>query len=454
MSTDVNIQSVVTNVDTVQNTATPINSNGVPFVENERPIDDNVDKTTKFTNGPHGAEYQLGSRIPHTQVTVSNGQDNNRFNFINPIKQSRKDTDPPISLITPLTHLTLSGSFIDSKNNITATSIETSQPTQFGDKQPTTPFYSGSLHGLDSSPQVNNPYRQNTIQEEREPNRPSSQQPFGFFTVTTPKNEPTRGIITHMNAISQTRLQSSRVTPSLTSVTANNGEQPNRLIFNQPVNSFTPEEQPNIRPAVTQTSRPELVQTVKSTEYPFLYTRSRPTSSNIDNVPYQGESSPGSSTPDFRTKTPNDELTIYSEFGQKIKPGTNPATTSFTAYYPGSTSRPVTENDAIPSTDRRDKPTPSEHTPSQPKFVLRPTGQPAVNSNRQPLSNFNGYYDAELRNANFYPDANQQKIFEFNDKNRNNIQPESKYVNTKKEFVPQYNAGSTPIPGLFSCWLS
>lgn len=443
-------------MDTVKNSVTPKTSSGVYFVENKEPIYDTVDRTTKFTNGPHGAEYQLGSRTPHSPFTVSNSRDNS-FNFLNPIKQSRKDTDVPISLITPLTHLTISGSF-NSKNNATTTPIDTIQPTQFvydpsTDKQSSTPIYSDSQHGFDSSPQVNN--RQNTIQTERESSRPNQQQPSGFFTVTTPKNEPSRGIITHMNAISQTRIQSSRVTPSLTAVTPNDEEKSNDLIFNQPANYFTQELQQNIRPNVPLTTRPDIPQTsppelVKSTEFPFLYTRSRTTSSNIENIPYQGHSNPGSTSPDLITKTPSDELTIYSEFGQKIKPGTNPATTSFTAYYPGSTSQPVSGNGVIPSTEQRNsyKPAPYENSPYQPKFVLRPTGSAAVNSNRQPLSSFNGYSDAENRNANFYPDSNQQKPIEFSDKNHNNIQPESKYVNTKKEFVPQYNPNSTPIPGL------
>lgn len=472
------LQYFVTNndVDTVKNSVTPKTSSGVYFVENKEPIYDTVDRTTKFTNGPHGAEYQLSSRTPHSPFTVSNGRDNS-FNFLlNPIKQSRKDTDAPISLITPLTHLTISGSF-NSKNNVTTTPIDTMQPTQFvndpsTDKQSSTPIYSDSLHEFDSSPQVNN--RQNTIQAERESSRPNQQRPSGFFTVTTPKNEPSRGIITHMNAISQTRFQSSRVTPSLTSVAPNDEEKSNDLIFNQPANYFTQEVHQNIRPDLPQTTRPDVTQTTRpdvaqttrsdvtqttrpelviSTESPFLYTRSRTTSSNIENIPYQGHSNPGSTSPDLITKTPSDELTIYSEFGQKIKPGTNPATTSFTAYYPGSTSQPVSGNgwnNGITSTEQRksNNPVPYENSPYQPKFVLRPTGSAAVNSNRQPLSSFNGYSDDENRNANFYPDLNQQKPIEFSDKNHNNIQPESKYVNTKKEFVPQYNPSSTPIPGL------
>lgn len=438
-SSETTAQSFVTtiNEDTVKDIVTPKSRGGVHYVENIEPNYDNVDKTTKFTNGPHGAEYQLGSRIPHSHFPANNVRDNN-FNFINPIKQSRKDTDgknPPISLITPLTHLTISGSF-PSKNDVTVTPLlGTSTPSS-------TPIYSDSLH------QVNNPYHQNTIQSDRESNRPNPQQPLSFFTVTTPKNEPSRGLITHMNAISQTRFQSSRVTPSLASVTPNDEQTPNDLIFNQPANYFNPDVQHNIRPDVTPTSsQPELV---KSTEFPFLYTRSRTTSSNNEHIPYQGEANLGSSSPDLLTKTPNEELTIYSEFGQKIKPGTNPATTSFTAYYPGSTSRPVSKDDAItPSTDQGSsyKAVPYENLPYQPKFVLRPTVRPAISSNRQPFSSFNGYPDAENRNANFYPDSGPQKSPEFNDKNVNNIQPESKYVNTKKEFVPQYNPSSTPIPG-------
>lgn len=377
-------QSFVTNnnVDTVNDGLTPkYPADVVNFGQNKEPIDDK----TKYTNGPHGAEYQLG-RNP--QLNGNNGRDTN-LNFLNPIKQSRKDTDesPPISLITPLTHLSISGSF------------------------PSTPEPS-TKH----SP-------------EQESSRPNSQQPSGFFTVTTPKNEPSRGIITHMNAISQTRFQSNRVTPSFTSDTPNNEQKPSELIFGPPANPFSPDVQKNIRP-----------EPVKSTEFPFLYTRSRTASSNNDNVPYQGESL----SPDLITKTPSD-----SSFGQKVKP----ATTSFTAYYPGrSTSRPVNENNAIPpSTDQRNnyKPATNDDFPQQPKFVLRPTSRPAINSNQQPLSNFNGYSDAENRNANFYPDTHSpQKAIDFNDKNRNNVQPEGKYVNTKKEFVPQYNPSSTPIPGL------
>lgn len=415
---------------------------GVNLVENKEPT---YDKTTKFTNGPHGAEYQLGSRVPQSHFTVGNGQHNN-FNFLNPIKQSRKDTDVPISLITPLTHLTISGSF-PSINNDTAASV-TDDPSA-EKKSSTPPIYSSDPFPVFGSiPAVN---LQNSIHPERESNHPSTQHHSGFFTVTTPKNEPTRGIITHMNAVSQTRFQSSRVTSSPTSVLPNDEQKSNDLISGPPGNYYAPDAQQNIRPDVTQTYRPE---PVKSTEFPFLYTRSRTTPSNDENSPNGGESSP--SSPGLIT--PREELTIYSEFGQKIKPGTNPATTSFTAYSPHqgitSTLKPAvtSKDDALsPSTDQRDsyKPVPYDNLPYQPKFVLRPTGRPsAINPNRQPLSNFNGYSDAQIRTANFYPDSNPQRAVESSDNNRNNIQPESKYVNTKKEFVPQYNPSSTPVPGL------
>lgn len=389
-------------------------------VENKDPI---FDKTTQFTNGPHGAEYQLGSRIPHSQFPVTYSRDNN-FNFLNPIKQSRKDGDannPPISLITPLTHLTIAGSF-PSKNNATATSIETSQSTKFStnpsaDRQPSTQNPTERLPVLGLFSEVNTP--------ERETNRPNSQHPTSFFTVTTPKSEPTRGIITHMNAISQTRFQSSRVTPSLASITSNDEQKSNDVFPNQPVDYFTPDVQKNI-----QASQPAFG---KPTEYPFLYTRSRTTPSIS---PYVGETSPGSSSyPD--SITPSDELTIYSGFGQQ---NNKPGTTSFTAYHPESTSRPSYDT----SVDRKPShnPVPYEGLPYQPKFVLRP----AANSNRKPLSNFNGYPDADIRNANYYPDSDVQKA---NDGSQNNIQPGSKYVNTKKEFVPQYNP-SSPVPGLLN----
>lgn len=436
-------------MDTVIDGATPKNPSGVYFVDHREPIQDNVEKTTKFTNGPHGAEYQLG-RIP--QFVVNNGRHNN-FNFLNPIKQSRKDDKiPPVSLITPLTHLSISGSY-PSKNNVTTTSTATSQSTQFVTDPPTpqttsssTPIYSDSLHGFGSLPQVN-PYRQNTIQAERESNRPNQQHPTAFVTVTTPRSDPTRGIITHMDAISQTRFQSSRVTPSVTP----NNEQTNDLFFNPPANHFVPEVQHNIRPDGIQTSRPE---PVKSTEFPFLYTRSRTTSSNVDNIPHDGESNPGFSSPDSITKTPS-ELTIFSSFGQRIKPVTNPATTSFTAYHPESTTGPVGGDDVkTPTTDQRksNKPASYENLSEQPKFVLRPTTRPAIESHRQPLSNFNGYPDTDHRNANFYPDSSPQKAIDFGDKNRNNIQPDSKFVNTKQEFVPQYNPNSPPIPGSVDCF--
>lgn len=444
-----NPHSFVTNnnVDTV---ATPKNPSGVYFVQHREPTQDNVDKATKFTNGPHGAEYQLG-RIP--QFTVSNGRDNN-FNFLNPIKQSRKDDPiPPISLITPLTHLSISGSY-PSKNNVTTTSTgstETSQSTHFvtdpSTAKTSAPIHSDSLHGFGSLSQIN-PIRPNTIQPERESNRPNQQHPSAFVTVTTPRSDPSRGIITHMDAISQTRFQSSRVTPSVTP----NNEQTNELFFSPPANHFIPEVQQNIRPDGIRTSRPE---PVKSTEFPFLYTRSRTASSNVDNVPHEGESNPGSSSPDSVTKTPGEELTFFSSFGQRIKPGTNPATTSFTAYYPGSTTGPAGGDEVkTPSTDQRNsnKPASYENLSNQPKFVLRPTARPAIVSPRQPLSNFNGYPDTDNRNANFYPDSNPQKAIDFGDKNRNNIQPESKFVNTKKEFVPQYNPSSPPIPGSVDCF--
>ncbi len=389
----------------------------------------------------------MGSRIPHSQIPVNNGRDNN-FNFLNPIKQSRKDVDgknPPISLITPLTHLTISGSF-PSKNDLTSSSVEPSQPSNFFGpstvKESSTPDYSDKF----PSSEVDGPYRQSTTQPQRESSRPSStqQQQSGFFTVTTPKSEPPiRGLITHMNAISQTRFQSSRVTPSLTSITPNDEQNLNDVNINQPSDDFIPGVRQNNYPDIAPTTRQQLVRP-SSTEYPFLYTRSRTTGAvNFENDPNDGASSQGFSSPDSRTPIDN----LHSGFGQKAPSGANPATTSFTAYHPESTARPsANEGDSSPATNGRNKLVAYDNLPYQPKFVLRPTGsRTATNSNRQPLSNFNGYSDTENRNANFYPDSNPQKP---SDNNRNNIQPESKYVNTKKEFVPQYNPNSTPIPGL------
>lgn len=408
-------------------------------VETETDSVVNLNDRTKFTNGPHGAEYQLGSRNPHSQFTLS-GRDND-YNFVNPIKQSRKE-DEAKDPSTSLTHLTMSGSY-PSNNAVTVSSTQTdnftNQPTQFvlnhsTDKQSSSsPPTSNYFNGFNPSPQVVNPYRQNTIQSVHEPNRSKSQQPLNFPTITTPK-EPSLGIITHMNAISQTRIQPNRGTPSLSAVTPSYEETP----INPPYNYRTPEVPDSIRPDVTQTTRPEAV---KPTDYPFLYTRSR-VLSDTENISYQRGSTRPSSSPDLITKTPSEDLNIYSGFGEKIKPGTNIATTSFTAYSQGSTSS-APESDLItPSTDTSYKPASFEN--SGPKFVLRPTGRPTVNYNGDP--NFLGYPLTDNRNANFYPDVAQQKSIAFGDKN-NNIQPENKYVNSKKEFIPQYNPNSTPIPG-------
>ncbi|XP_037037867.1 uncharacterized protein LOC119075495 isoform X2 [Bradysia coprophila] len=422
------VQSFVTisNVEPVESKATPQNSVDTNSVDNKAPT---YDKTTTFiTNGPHGAEYQLGSRNPHSQYGIGN------LNFLNPIKQSRKDADdarnPPISLITPLTHLTISGSF-PSKNNDTTDSSAQQPSTPIASDR--TPIYGNQY----SVSEVINPSRPSTVHPERESTRPN--QPSGFFTVTTPKNEPIRGIITHMNAISQTRFQPSRMTPS---VAPSDEPNTNDVISNQPDDHSNPRGQINIRPEITHNTRPELV---GPTEYPFLYTRSRTTSANAENTQYPDESRPGTSSPDLITKAPNDQLKIYSGFGQRIIPGVNPATTSFTAYNPGSTPTPLNEVDGgTPSTNRvKGNSVPYDNSPHQPKFVLRPTVRPASNSNRQP-SSFNGYPDAVNRNANFYPDSNAQKA---SDNNQNNIQPVSKYANTKTEFIPQYNPSSTPIPG-------
>lgn len=417
----------VSSVEPLKPNVKPQNVVDVNSVENKPPSI--YDKT--FTNGPHGAEYQLGSRNPHPQYRFSN----DNLDFLNPIKQSRNDADPknpPISLITPLTHLTISGSFPSKPN-------DTTDPSSA--QQPSTPNNSNrspTYENQYSVSEVINSHRPSTVQSDRESSRPN--QPSGFFTVTTPKSEPTRGIITHMNAISNTRFQSNRVTPSVTPIDEQNT---NNVISNQPDDFFQPEGQKNIRPDSVHKTHPERV---RPTEYPFLYTRSRTTLLANADTPYQGESGPGSLSPNLITNAPSDELTTHSGFGPKIIPGVNPATTSYTAYFPGSTSKPSSEvEDGVPPTNRlKDNPVPHDNLPYQPKFVLRPTVRPASNSNRQPLSTFNGYPDAYNRNANLYPDSTTQKA---GDNNPNNIQPESKYVNTKKEFIPQYNPGSTPIPG-------
>lgn len=437
MTTD--YQSFVTNINVETETNSEVNPKDVYGIYGQNIEPNNDEKLTKFTNGPHGAEYQLGSRHPHSQFTASSARPD--YNSINPIKQSRKEEtkDPSISM----THLTMAGSY-PSKNTVTVSSTQITDnftPTEFPISRSTesspSPSTTNSFNNFDPLPQVVNPYRQNRIQSEEESSPSKPQQPSGFFTVTTPKNEPSLGIITHMNAISQTRFQPNRGTPPLSSVTPNYEEKQNDLI-NPSYNYPTPAVD-NSRILPPDATRPELV---KSTDYPFLYTRSR-VLSNIENVSYQGGPTRASTSPDLITKTPSEELNIYSGFGQKIKPGPNYATTSFTAYSQGSTS---SESDSItPSIDTSYKPAPFEN--SGPKFVLRPTGRPAANSNGQTLTNFVGYPNADTRNANFYPDSAQQKSISFGDKNNNNIQSENKYINTKKEFVPQYNPNSTPIPG-------
>jgi hypothetical protein len=431
-----NPQTFVTdnNVETVNDDAVDSKDLGGAYYEgNKDPNYENVQKNNKFTNGPHGAEYQLSSRTPHSQFTVGNGRVND-YNFREPIKQSRKGTDAKDPQITPLTHLSMADSF-PLKDEVPVSSKTDNFPNvpyqfvngQFTDSQPsTTPTYRISFNGFDPSSQLKD--NQNAIQTEIDNNRRRPQQPLDFFTVTTPKNEPSVGIITHMNAISQTRFQSSRVTPSILPVSPNDQPKSNELNFNSPANYYTPE--------VPQTNRPD----VRLTENPFLYTRSRTAFSITENSPYQRES-----TKSDITKTPSEDLGIYSgSFGQRIQPEPNLATTSFTAYNPGSTSRPVTDNDLItPSTDSgRYRPVSLDNSsPHQPKFVLRPIGRQAANTNGQP----NGYYDTENKNANFYPDSPQQRAIALNDNNK--IQSENKYVNTKKEFIPPYNPNSTPIPG-------
>lgn len=415
---------------------TPKSSVETNVVEDKAPAND---KTTTFTNGPHGAEYQLASRNPNSQFPIKNGNPNSR----NPIKNSRKDVDandPPASLITPLTHLTMSGSLPSTYNGKT-------DPSSVH-QQSSTPSYSDRLPSYGNQHEIINSHRPNTVQAEREPSRPS--QSSGFFTVPTPKNEPIRGIITHMNAISQTKVQSSSVPPS---VEPNYVEKTSAEIqSNQPDDNSNPEGQKNVGPEISNKSHPELV---KPTEQPFLYTRSGSTSENPDGTPYQGKTRPGSASPDSPN---NGELTIYSKFGQRVIPGfesdtvrgNKPAQTSFTAYNSGSTATPLNEVDGgAPSANRvKGNPVSYDNLPQQPKFVLRPTVKAASNPDKQPLSVFNGYPDTVNRNANLYPDSNTQKA---SDTNQNNIQPESKYVNTKKEFIPQYNPGSTPIPGEFIC---
>ncbi|KAJ6643834.1 hypothetical protein Bhyg_08799, partial [Pseudolycoriella hygida] len=411
------IQSFVTNI---ASNGSPVNGGDTPgnpyFVANRQPNNDNVDKTTTFTNGPHGSDYQLGgSRIPHYQSTTRSRDPS--YDFLNPIKLPRKEENPAISPITPLTHLTISGSF-PSANNDNATPVETNSPnvptTQFvndftsGEKS-STPIYTDSLHNFV-------PQRTNTEVTDR------PQQHSSFFTVTTP-GSPTRGVITHMKAISQTRFQSSRVTPTLTSVSPNDKQNSNDLNLSQPPDSFNVNVRENVR-------------VVTSTEYPFLYTRSRTPSSNTENTPKIP-------SPDhlYTSRPPNNG---FSKMGARIIPGINPATSSYTAYHPGTTQQPNGEEE-VPQDDQKSNynAAPYDKLPAQPKFVLRPT----ANSNRKPNSNFNGYPEAENRNANFYPDSNQQKSTELNDKVPGIYQPEGKYVNSKKEFVPQYNPSSTPIPG-------
>lgn len=390
----------------------------------------NSEKPNQFTNGPHGAEYQLGSKIPQSPFPVNNGP-NADFNLLNPIKLTRKEDgdSSPVSLITPLTHLTVSGSFPSSD-----------KPSSTGPNQSST-FATGPSNGYQPSTNINpntspvfgsgspvyNPNGQSTNGQPGRETNPSH--PSGFFTVTTPKAEPTRGVITHMNPVSQTRDQSRRVTPSVTSNSPSDEHKSNSVFSNQ-AGHFTPGSPTNVRP----------LEPVRSTEYPFLYTRSRTTP---ENGPYDGEPGSGSLYPDSITGKPGDELTIYSEFGQKNKPGANPATTSFTAYHPESTPQPL-QGGGNPVTNQRNSyPSgPNDNFPNQPKFVLKPN----PNSNRQPQPNLNGFPDTQIRNANFYPDSDPQKS---NDKNLNNIQSDGKYVNTKKDFVPpQYNPNSSPVPGL------